>query len=117
MSTLGSKVAQTVPLSDYEVYAVQAGTTRAAVLTGSDSCHIYIEISINGTDWVKLTGVTPKCTGGAVYLITDNLVTTTTNGTAVWDIEKTYPFIRCVYQHYKASCTMYPAAKLLTKKL
>jgi hypothetical protein len=109
--------ASAVPIYDYYVYAIQATTTRATVLTGDDSCHITFEVSADNTNWHKFTGTTPKVSGGAVYLITDDLVTTTTNGSCVFQPTTCYyPYIRVKFQHYVASTTMYPTAWVIIKK-
>lgn len=107
------------PLADYYVFGIQALTTRSTTVTGTDSCHIWIEVSLDNTTWVKLTGSTStvKTSGGGVYLQADDLVTTTTNGGAVFSqATNYYPYVRVAYQHYKASCTMFPTAWVVMKK-
>lgn len=109
--------ASAVPIYDYYVYAIQATTTRSAAPTGSDSCHITFEVSADNTNWHKFTGTTPKVSGGGVYLITDDLVTTTTNGSCVFQPTTCYyPYIRVKFQHYVATTTMYPTAWVVMKK-
>lgn len=109
--------AATSKLNDYYVYAIMAGTTRSAAPTGTDSCQITFEVSMDNTTWYKFTGTTPKVTGGAVYKSTVDIVTTTTNGTCLFAPTTCYyPYLRVKFKHYKASCSMYPKAYVVLKK-
>ena len=109
--------ASAVPMVDYYVYAFQATTTRAAVLTGNDSCQITFEVSADNSNWHKFTGTTPKVSGGAVYTTLPDMVTTTTNGSCVFQPTSCYyPYVRVKFQHYVASTTMYPTAWIILKK-
>ena len=114
-TALSNKTSQAKPFQNTYVYSIQASTTRSAAPTGSDSCHIFIQVSIDNVNWFKLTGTTPQVSGGAVYLIGNALVTTTTNGSCLYQVSTYYPYVRVCYQHYVATTTMYPTAKLLQK--
>ncbi|HNX87310.1 MAG TPA: hypothetical protein PKN12_10305 [Bacteroidales bacterium] len=106
------------PITAYGLYAIQAGTVRSVEVTGTDSCQITFEVSLDNTNWHKFTGTTPKVTGGAVYTTIPDMVTTTTDGNALFQPSACYfPYIRVKFQHYKASCTMYPRLSVTLKKL
>lgn len=105
------------PQTAYYVYAIQAMTTRSAAPTGSDSCQITFEISLDNSNWHKFTGTTPKVSGGAVYTILPDMVTTTTNGACMFAPATCYyPYLRVKFQHYVAATTMYPKAYVVLKK-
>ncbi|HNY03765.1 MAG TPA: hypothetical protein PKG48_14310 [Bacteroidales bacterium] len=111
------KTAAASRLNEYYVYAIMAGTTRSAAPTGTDSCQITFEVSMDNSTWYKFTGTTPKVTGGAVYKTSVDMVTTTTDGTCAFAPTACYyPYVRVKFQHYKASCTMYPTAHVVLKK-
>lgn len=113
----GFTTAPTAPMSQYAIYAIQASTVRS-VLTGSDSCQITFEVSCDNTNWHKYTGTTPKTVGGAVYTLGPDLVTTTTDGAAVFAPTSCYfPYVRVKFQHFKASCSMYPKCSVVLKKI
>ena len=113
-TALSNKTAQATPFQNTYVYSIEAATTRS-VLTGTDSCEMQIQVSIDNTNWFPLKGVTPQVSGGAVFNSIPNEVSTTKNGAAIWPVSTYYPYVRIMYQHFKASCTMYPTAKLLQK--
>lgn len=105
------------PQKDYYLLAIQAGTTRSAAPTGSDSCQITFEVSLDNLTWYKFTGTTPKTSGGAVYTILPDMVTTTTNGSCLFvPASCYYPYYRIKFQHYVATTTMYPKAYIVLKK-
>jgi hypothetical protein len=114
----------TAAQTGYYVFAIQAMTTRAAVLTGSDSCHISIEVSLDNSTWVKLPGSSTlvKASGGGTYMTVPtaaplDVITTTTNGGGIFaQTSNYYPYIRVKFQHYKSGCTMYPTAWVTLKK-
>jgi len=108
----------TSDITNYEVYSVGAYTVRSSAPTGSDSCHIWFEFSLDGTNWHKWTGTVPKTIGGGVYLYGGDLITTTTDGGGVFlPTNMTVPRFRVGFQHYKAVCTMYPKAYLVLKRI
>lgn len=106
-------------ITNYTVYGLSAYTVRSSAPTGSDSCHIWVEFSLDGgTNWYKWTGTVPKVTGGGVYLYGNDLITTTTDGGGVFIFSNFFtPRFRVAFQHYKASCTMYPHAVLVLKRI
>jgi type II secretory pathway pseudopilin PulG len=109
--------AASYPMNEYYLYAFGATTTRSTTVTGTDSCQITFEVSHDNTNWVKFTGTTPKTIGGGVYTILPDMVTTTTNGGAVFQPTSCYyPYVRVKFQHYKASCTMFPQCWVILKK-
>ena len=107
----------TAPIKESQIYAIQASTVRS-VITGTDSCQISFEVSIDNTNWHKFTGTTPKVVGGAVYKSGPDLTTTTTNGATLLVPSNCYfPYVRVKFQHYKAACNMYPKAWIVLKKI
>ena len=119
-TALSNKTSQAKPFQNTYVYSIQTATTRSAAPTGSDSCHISIQVSIDNVNWFTLS-LTPQVSGGAVWNTTDvnrvagQYVTTSANGAALWQVSTYYPYVRVKYQHYVATTTMYPTAKLLQK--
>jgi len=106
------------PITNYQIYAIQASTLRSAAPTGTDSCQITFEVSLDNTNWFKFTGTVPKVTGGAVYTTVPDMVTTTTNGAALFVPSNCYyPYARVKFQHYVATTSMYPVCKIMLKKL
>jgi len=105
------------PLTGSYVYAIQAQTSRSAAPTGSDSCQITFQVSLDNTNWFKFTGTTPKVSGGAVYTTVPDMVTTTTAGACVFAPSSCYyPYLRVKFQHYVATTSMYPVAWVTLKK-
>ena len=109
----------TKPLSLYGVYAIQVGTVRSTTVTGTDSCHIEIEVSQDNSNWIEYTSTTPTVIGGATYVTPLTCVTTKANGIGSYAPSSLlcYPYLRIKFKHYKASCSMYPVAYVTLKAL
>ena len=107
----------TSPIKESQVYAIQASTSRS-VITGTDSCEITFEVSLDNSNWFKFTGTTAKVISGATFWTTRDLVNVKAAGAALFVPSNCYfPYIRVKFQHYKASCNMYPKAWIVTKKI
>ena len=51
--SLATGTKATAPLSNYDIYAIQAGTLHSTVTGSGDSTFITLEVSLDNTNWIQ----------------------------------------------------------------